>query len=272
MQIINSFDYFENKNNISKFLYSEGKIIKNNKIITVVGTRRPTKYGILALNKIISGLSEYPISIISGLAIGIDSAVHEISISNNIHTIAIPGSSIEKENIYPRKNLKLSEKIINSGGCLISVWENQRATKWTFPFRNKIMANMSDLVIIIECRKDSGTMITANEAIKRNIPVCAIPGNIDNIYSEGPNYLLKNGAKCITESEDILKLLNIKYKNIFINKETNKILDIIKRENINAEGLALQLHMPISEINIELTMMEISKEIIIENNGNIRAV
>lgn len=158
-------DYFPNAKNIKEKLFYLGELKDTSyKIITIVGTRRPSEYGKYCVNKIISGLAGYPISIVSGLAIGIDMLVHETAISNNIHTIAIPGSSLECNNIYPKRNLNLANSIIQNGGALVSMWQNQNAATWTFPARNSLMASISDLVLVIECKDNGGTMITAREA------------------------------------------------------------------------------------------------------------
>lgn len=272
MDSIFSKDIFPTAIKIPDKLFYRGNLSSLvNKKITIVGTRRPTEYGKFCIKKIIGGLKGYPVTLISGLAIGIDSLVHEEALKNNIHTIAIPGSSLEDENIYPRGNIRLARKILENNGALISMWQNQKATSWTFPSRNGIMAAIADIVIIIEAKVDSGTLITAREAIKRNVLIGAIPGNIDNLNSYGPNLLIQNGACVITKSEDILKLLNIENISINMNNSKSPLLKLISENNFTQDELAQNTNIPISEINIELTMLEISGEILIDNNGIVRA-
>lgn len=272
MNQIISKEYFQNANKIPDKLFSIGDLKSSEtKRISVVGSRRPSLYGRMAVEKIISGAKNYPISIVSGLAIGIDSLAHEIALKNNIHTIAIPGSGLEKSVLYPKTNLNLANRIIENGGALLSIWENQSAAPWTFPVRNSVMAAISDFVLIIEAEVDSGTMITVREALKRNIKIGAIPGNIDSIFSTGPNKLIKEGASLITSFDDIIKIIGLEKNNSMSNvkKQDDGILKYItcpcyKDDLANISGLS------ISEINVELTMLEISGDISIDQTGLIR--
>ncbi len=182
------------------------------KIICIVGSRSYTEYGQLACEKLIEGLSIYrdKIAIVSGLAIGIDSIVHRLCLRHKIPCIAIPGSGLDSDVLYPRSNVRLAEQIYESGGILISEFEpNVRANVWTFPLRNRIMAGISDLTVVIEGKKDSGTMITARLAVEYNRDILAVPGSIFSVHSEGPRELIKQGAVPISSAVDITDTLGI---------------------------------------------------------------
>jgi DNA processing protein len=182
------------------------------KIICIVGSRSYTEYGQMVCEKLIEGLSIYrdKIAIVSGLAIGIDSIVHRLCLRHKIPCIAIPGSGLSSDVLYPRSNVRLAEQIYESGGILVSEFEpDMRANVWTFPLRNRIMAGVSDLTVVIEGKRDSGTMITARLAVEYNRDVLAVPGSIFSIHSEGPRELIKQGAIPISSAVDITDALGI---------------------------------------------------------------
>ena len=130
--------------------------------LCVVGPRKYSQYGETVCRKIVSGLADYPISIISGLAYGIDSIAHKVALENNIPCIAIPGSGLEDSVIYPKPHLGLAHKILENRGCLISEYDdNFTATRWGFPKRNRIMVGLSQATLLVEGREQSGTMISA---------------------------------------------------------------------------------------------------------------
>ena len=158
------------------------------KFLTVVGSRKFSNYGKEACERIIEGLRGYNISIVSGLALGMDSIAHKTALSVGLHTIAIPGSGLNSNVLYPSTNRYLVEKIITSGGALLSEFESDfRATKWSFPQRNRIMAGIADAVLIIEAEEKSGTLITSRMAVDYNKTILAVPGSIFSDNSKGTN-------------------------------------------------------------------------------------
>ena len=191
-----------------------GKWIQEDEIcITIVGSRHPSPYGVRACKEIIQGLKDHNITIISGLAIGIDSIAHESAMTNDIKTVAIPGSGISCNVIYPRRNVNLAKEIIKKGGCIASQFDiNDRALPWMFPVRNRVMAGLSHLTIVIEAKKKSGSLITAYSALESNRSVAVVPGQIDSLLSEGTNDLIKRGAYPIMCSNDVLDILGIERK------------------------------------------------------------
>ncbi len=187
---------------------------KNKKTICIVGSRRYTTYGFDAVRNIIEGLRDYDVAIVSGLALGIDTIVHTQAIENGLPCIAVPGSGLNEDVLYPRANAELAKQIIENGGVLVSEFEPEmRATPWGFPMRNRIMAGMSDATLIIEAEKDSGTLITARLAVDYGRKVMAIPHSIFSPTGEGCNYVIKENAESIvTCAQEIIDALKLELK------------------------------------------------------------
>lgn len=175
-------------------------------LLTVVGSRKYTSYGKEACEHIIAGLRGYDIAIISGLAIGMDSIAHEAALAAGLHTIAVPGSGLDPSVIYPRSNVQLAHRIVQSGGALLSEYAPDfKATQWSFPQRNRIMAGLAHATLVIEAEQKSGTLITSRMATDYNRDVFAVPGNIFSSTSAGPHMLIKLGATPVTSAEDVLQ-------------------------------------------------------------------
>ncbi|MDB5254999.1 MAG: hypothetical protein JWL92_375 [Candidatus Nomurabacteria bacterium] len=187
------------------------KRIANTTLITIVGSRKCTPYGKQVCEILIKGLAGYPITIVSGLAYGIDAIAHRAAIDNGLPTIAFPGSGLNEDVLYPKQNRNLAEDILKSGGILLSEFENHiSAAPWNFPLRNRLEAGIADMVIVIEAATKSGTLITARLGTEYNKTVGAVPGPITSPTSAGANWLLQLGAVPITCSEDILRELNFR--------------------------------------------------------------
>lgn len=197
------------------------------KILCVVGSRKYSRYGKEVCEKLVSGLAGYPITIVSGLAHGIDAIAHRSALVAGITTIAVPGSGLDANTLYPRTHVALAEKILSAGGCLLSEYpDHLRAAPWMFPQRNRIMVGLSHAVLVIEASHKSGTMITARLATDYNRDVLAVPGSIFSTQSEGPHALLKLGATPITSAHDILECLGFEIKD-----EEASILDHFPKED-----------------------------------------
>lgn len=176
--------------------------------LSVVGSRKYTNYGREATERIIAGLAGYPIVIVSGLAMGIDGIAHRAALDARLRTVAIPGSGLDTSVLYPRVHLNLAREIVENGGALLSEFEPDfRAAPWTFPRRNRIMAGISQGVLVIEAEEKSGTLITARMALDYNRTVFTIPGPIFSATSKGTNNLLRQGATPITCAKDLLEEL-----------------------------------------------------------------
>lgn len=195
-----------------KRLHLRGSLdrIMDTTLITVVGSRKYTPYGKEACEKLIKGLAGFPITIVSGLAIGIDAIAHQAAIDAGLPTIAFPGSGLDWKVLHPGQNRALAKKILNEGGLLLSEFDhNVRGSPWSFPLRNRLEAGIARMTIVIEAAEKSGTLITARLATEYNQIVGVVPGPITSASSVGANWLLKLGAVPITSSEDILRELNL---------------------------------------------------------------
>lgn len=193
-----------------KRLFVRGELpgFPDQKYLCVVGSRRWTEYGKDAINQIIGGLKGYPISIVSGLAVGIDSIAHRAALEAGLHCVAFPGSSLEWGSIYPQSHLELAESIVGSGGALVSEWQTGYPTgKWAFPARNRLMAGISHAVLIVEAAQKSGSLMTAKHAEEFNRDILAVPGPIDSPRSYGPHMLIRNGAALVSSPYDVLEAL-----------------------------------------------------------------
>lgn len=181
------------------------------KFLTVVGSRSMSEYGKLCCKQLIAGLRGYPIVIVSGLAIGIDSVAHTAALEAGLKTIAIPGSGLDDRIIYPEAHFELALRILDQGGCLLSQFdETVSGQKWAFPVRNRTVAAVSHATLVIEGGVKSGSLITSKWATDLNRDVLALPGRITDSKSVGPHQLIRMGATPITCSEDIIEALGFK--------------------------------------------------------------
>lgn len=206
------------------FLYLKGtNILNNERILGVIGTRNPTNYGIDNVKYFLTDLCDYNITTVSGLAFGIDINAHRESLKNNIPTIAVLGSGLNR--IYPKEHLEDFDKIIEKGGCIISECElNISAEGYKFAARNRIIAGLSDGVLVVEAGVKSGTEITAYSANEYNRDVFAIPGSIYSDKSIGCNNLIKNNiAHLVVNYEDIVNSLNWNKINNNINNNNSNL-------------------------------------------------
>lgn len=214
IQLLRSEQYPESLREIPQppeKLYTRGAAIDTTKrIIAVVGARRYSEYGKKVCEKIIAEIASYPITIVSGLAIGIDAIAHEAALRAGLTTIAVIGSGLNDSVLYPSVNKMLAQQILLQGGTLISELEpDTRAAKYTFPSRNRIMAGLSEIVIATECEEKSGTRITTRLAVDYNKEVGAIPHSVFSETGAGTNALIQQGAHIIRNGQDIAALLGL---------------------------------------------------------------
>lgn len=259
-------------------LFLLGDLPETEKYLCVIGARKYTSYGEAVVEKLIRGLKGYDITIVSGLAIGIDSLAHKAALENGLKTIAIPGSGLGPKVLYPGCNLLLAEKILNHGGALLSEFPNDfKATTWSFPQRNRLMAGIAHAVLVIEAEKKSGTLITTKLATDYNRDILAVPGSILSSTSEGPNFLLQMGATPVTCSEDILTALGFDTDEKSAKNFNLELFDCSENEKSvlqalsspkERDELATELDLPLAELNSLLTILEI-KNLIKEKQGQI---
>jgi len=256
--------------NAPYLLYYKGNIenINNNFNIAIVGTRKVSPYGKQVTEEIASQLAQNKITIVSGLALGVDSLSHLSAVNNNAPTIAVLGTGIN--NIYPTANRYLADKIIEKEGAIISEYPlGTLPLKHHFPARNRIISGLSLGALIVEAGEKSGALITARFALEQNREVFAVPGNIYNKNSIGPNNLIKMGARPITSATDILETLNLEQSEIFISNQKiiadtpieAKLLKYLTKEPRHIDELARQSNLNISEVTSSLTIMEMKGKV-----------
>lgn len=243
------------------------------KLLTVVGSRRMSSYGKDACAHLIAGLSGYPIVIVSGLALGIDGVAHRAALQAHLPTIAIPGSGLSENVLYPRSHVRLAHEIVANGGCLLSEFEpDQEATPYTFPKRNRLMAGIAHATLVIEAGIKSGTLITARLAADYNRDLLAVPHSIFADGGAGGHLFMKLGAIPVRTSEDILDALHIPHET------PREVVTLTPVEQMFYDALASPLprdelirvlQMSASEASIILMRMEL-KGLIVESGGMIR--
>lgn len=223
---INNKYYPENLKKIydpPKVIYVKGNYkILNNLSISIVGCRDATDYGKKAAKYFSYWLSKNKINIVSGLAKGIDSFAHIGAVCGKVEensknvdnlstfgTIAVVGTGLDI--VYPKENKYLEEKIIETGGAIISEYPlGTKPTRYNFPKRNRIISGLSKGVLVIEAKEKSGTLITVDFALEQGRDVFVVPGNINSLNSVGTNHLIKQGAIIVTNYKEILDTYNIK--------------------------------------------------------------
>lgn len=196
--------------NPPQILYYLGSLKANEqKPLAVVGSRKISPYGEKICKFLIEKLARAGLTIISGLALGVDGLAHQIALENKTKTIAVLGSGLNV--IYPPVHKNLAKKIIKANGAVVSEYPPfTQPSKLTFPARNRIIAGLSLGVLVIEAQKKSGALITARLALEQGREVFAVPGSIYNKNSDGCNLLIKMGARPVTKPEDVLEILNNK--------------------------------------------------------------
>lgn len=210
IQTINPLQYFPQLQEIPQppvQLYMRGSLERcvDTTFLTVVGSRKLSSYGQQVCEQLINGLAGYPITIVSGLAYGIDTIAHQAALGAGLPTVAFPGSGLNWNVLYPKRNRDLAHRILQQGGALISEFPHDKGgMTWMFPQRNRLEAGIASMILIIEAEEQSGTLITARLGTEYNKIVGAVPGPITSESSIGANWLLRLGAVPITSSIDIL--------------------------------------------------------------------
>ena len=259
-----------------KELYIKGKFDSEDKTaIGIVGTRNYSQYGKQVALDIAGALAKLGITIVSGLAKGIDTFAHQAALENKGRTIAVLGGGIDKKSFFPSINYRLGEKISQHGAVISEYPPGTRGTQFTFPQRNRIISGLSLGIIVIEAPEKSGALITAALALEQNREVFAVPGSIYEKNSLGTNQLIKAGAKAVTCVEDILEELNLLH---LLKAEKNKIKPENKEEEIIFSVLSLQpIHideiikksgLPTGVVNSTLMILELKKAVRNLGKGN----
>ncbi len=260
-----------------EFIYVVGDktLLKADKL-AVVGSRKGGSYGWNCLNRVLPDICDAGLVIVSGMAYGIDSISHKIALRENGKTIGVNAGGLL--HLYPAGNRGLIDKIIEKG-CVISEFAlNIIARPFYFPIRNRVIAGISKAILVVEAALKSGSLITARLGLEQNRDILAIPGNIDSPLSKGTNYLIQQGARLITSSQDILDEYGIdsrKEKNIEkfdFSKKEQQILGLMADGQIKSiDYFVEKLDYSVSE-TISYLMGLILKNVVIEEAGGYKRI
>lgn len=228
--------------------------------IAIVGTRKCTSYGKDMAFELGRDLSRAGVTVISGLAHGIDTYAHKGALDGGGRTIAVLGSGLNC--VYPAINLKLSEDIAAAGALMSEFPLNAGPEKWTFPRRNRIISGLSYGVVVIEAPEGSGALITVTNALEQGREVFAVPGNVKSRLSKGGHKLLREGACLVESAEDILSEFQLRHEQVELSfaprleGREGQFFELISGEPLDFDELCRRAQCPASEAASALTMME----------------
>ena len=234
--------------------------------LAIVGTRRPTSYGMEVAEKLSRELVEAGATIVSGLAMGIDGRAHEAAVDAKGTTIAVLGSGLDDMSLFPPEHRGLARRIVESGNALVSEYApGTPAVKEHFPARNRIISGLSRGVIVVEARERSGALITARFALEQNRDVFAVPGSMFSPTSAGPHALIREGAKIVRTAQDILEEFGIEYTNSAQGgapiEEKEKLLLELLEEPLSVDLIKEKTGMETAAIVATLSLLELKGHI-----------
>ncbi|WP_457639395.1 DNA-processing protein DprA [Persephonella sp.] len=251
-------------------LYIKGVLSAQQQFVSVVGSRKFSHYGKNVAEKITEELVNNGLTTVSGLATGIDSIVHKATISSGGKTVAVLGNGIDM--VFPQENRRLYEEVEENGALITEFPVGTKASKYTFPVRNRIIAGMSYATVVVEAGEKSGALITARIANEYGRTVIAVPTNITNTYGKGCNLLIKEGALPLTQIDDLFEWLPYLKKESVQERKIDELSQIEKQiletahQPVHIDLLAEMLSLSIQEITVILFEMEL-KELISVNDG-----
>lgn len=271
-------EYPANLRNIYKpppILYVNGTILPQDEAaVALVGTRRPTHYGMQTCERLAYELALRGITIVSGMAIGIDTAGHRGALRAGGRTIAVLGSG--HHNIYPRRNIGLYKEITEHGAVISEFPNEAPPDRWHFPQRNRIISGLSLGVVVVEAPKKSGALITADFALEQGRDVFALPGKVNSLASEGTHRLIKEGAKLVEGPEDIIEELEVHLEKFLkgksarervkipLTEEEEKIFKLLTDEPRYIDAIAEESGLPVRSVSnalVNLTIKRVIKEL-----------
>jgi DNA processing protein len=234
-----------------------------NNTLAVVGTRRADSYGKYMTNLLTRELSSKGVVIVSGLAYGIDTIAHTSCLNVGGKTIAVMATGCDQ--IYPPENKQLAERIIENGAIVSEYEPGIEAERYFFPQRNRIISALSVGTLVVQGKKNSGAMLTAKYALDQNKELFAVPGQVNNYLSEGPNYLIQNGATMVLKSQDIFSSFAngdyVEQLTIFpkLSQLEQKVYDYVKQVNkeVYFDEIVINTQLPLSKLSALLMNLEL---------------
>ena len=232
--------------------------------VAVVGTRRPTSYGKEVAKHFSEVLAENGVTIVSGLAYGVDSIAHTAAIEANGNTIAVLAGGLDS--IYPEIHTTLAKQIVKTGGLLLSEYfPGTKPTQYSFPERNRIISGLSAGVLVVEAGENSGSLHTVSHALEQGKDLYVVPANINSVASKGSNRILVEMPDAIvTEPEQILARIGIvpktqkKQEEMALSDNERQVLELVGREPVHFDELAQKTKISVSNLNSLLTIMEMN--------------
>jgi len=252
-------------------LYCRGNInlLNEKNAVAIVGSRKATNYGLRYTFKISKELAEAGIIIVSGMAIGVDGEAHRGALEAGGRTIAVLGTAIDY--LYPRSNEPLAKKILHSNSLIISEYPpGYPYFKFNFPLRNRIIAGLSDIVVVTEAAQKSGALITALLALDYNRELYALPADLGKYSSTGTNELIRRGANCLVDTAEILQRFNLDKtpaKKVLLDANEQKVLDLIVLGNDNFDKIKKSSKFSAQELNVILMNLELKGLIELTTSG-----
>jgi DNA processing protein len=252
--------------NAPAVLYIKGTLMpQDNLSVAVVGTRKASNYGLEMTRRLTEGLAQQGVTIISGLARGIDAIAHQEALKNGSRTIAVLGNGIDK--VYPSEHRRLAADIAEHGAVITEFPPGTDPLAGNFPARNRIISGMSLGVLVIEAPEKSGALTTATFAGEQGRDVFAVPGNVTSPNSTGTNKLIQDGVKLVMDATDILNELNMTYQAVEtrqvvreVSPDTpleQQIIDLLVVEPLHVDDISRQCGLSIQDVNVVLTLMEL---------------
>ena len=243
--------------------------------VAIVGSRRPSGAGRRFAHDLAAGLAERGAVVVSGLARGIDTAAHEGALSGGGITIGVLGSSVDQ--MHPRRNVALAERMMATGAVLSEYWPGTTPAPWRFPARNRIVAGLADVVVVVEAAARSGALITADFAMEHGTPVLAVPGWPGAEMSAGCNALLRAGAALCECVDDVVnEALHAPWTQSTMaparDASAETVLRVVAREACGADEIAQMAGMDPAAVAIALVSLEIDGAVCREDGGVFRAV
>jgi DNA processing protein len=250
-------------------LYVKGDLSSlSGKCLAIVGTRKATEYGKRIARELAKGLAQCGLTIVSGLAEGIDTEAHKGALEAGGKTVAVFGCGIDR--VFPVENTKLAEEIEKNGALVSEYGPGTYAAKWTFPRRNRIISGLSLGVVMVEGHWDSGAMITAKLALDEGREVFAVPGNVEIDQTKGPHWLIKQGAKLVENVDDILQEFDLERvgggeakeeRNCQLSIEEIKIMSCLTKEPKHIDEISAQGNISAHEALGTLSILEIKGQV-----------
>jgi DNA processing protein len=248
--------------------------------VAVIGTRKPSRYGLDAARTIARELAQAGVCIVSGMALGLDSQAHEGAMEAKGTTIAVLGNGLSDRCITPRSHLALLRRIINANGAIVSEYApGVSASTGTFPARNRIIAGLCNAVIVVEAAEQSGTLITARFALDYNRDVFAVPGSIFSRLSDGPHSLIREGAAVFTDTNHFLETIRASVpqstspsRENELSEEECAIVRALDERPLFRQEILKITGLKVDRLAIHLTMLEMNGFIKDMGNGTYRKI